>query len=434
MTSATRFVLENDPDYDFALEIVKKLQEAGYTAYWAGGCVRDFLMQKRPKDYDVATSALPDQVRELFGFKKTVAVGAAFGVIIVHAHERHVADVEVATFRTDLDYHDGRRPSGVVFSTPEEDAERRDLTFNGLFYDPVAQQIHDFVGGQADLKNGIVRAIGKPADRFEEDKLRLLRTIRFAAHLGFQIEPATWQAICANATMLKTVSAERISQELRRMLVDPNRVEAVRLLTESGLLNASGLTAEDQQVETQDLKWSLAMKTLAELQSPSFPLALAVLQRSLTYSELESREVNQQRLAEQGRELRLSNQEIDHATWLVLHHKELADPQKRSLAELKRLLISPYTEDFLKWEAAAAIAAGESLAEYEFLQEFLTNTPEEVLNPPPLLGGHDLLEAGIPGGPEMKELLDKIRDAQLNLEITNREEALALLTRLKAAE
>ncbi|MAT15536.1 MAG: metal-dependent phosphohydrolase [Planctomyces sp.] len=423
--------LENNPDYDFAFEVVQRLQQAGYTAYWAGGCVRDFLLGKIPKDYDVATSALPDQVRELFGRKMTLAVGAAFGVVIVRSGRREIADVEVATFRTDLDYIDGRRPSQVVFSTPAEDAQRRDLTFNGLFYDPMADEIHDFVGGQADLENRIVRAIGTPADRFEEDKLRLLRTVRFAAHLDYEIAPETWDAICKNADKLKVVSAERIAQELRRMFVDRHRVQGLHLLKESGLLDATPFGAISGGIKEHRPEWQHALETARLLSSPGFPLVLAVIERALLYAPDESDELNRHRFAELGRELRLSNQEIDHASWLVLHHQRLSQPQVRPLSELKRLLVSPCAEDFLHWERAAAVASGSSLDDVEFLERFLENTPPEVLDPPPLLGGHDLIAAGIPAGPGMKLLLDQIRDAQLNLEITTREEGLELLGRLK---
>ncbi|MCA9041839.1 MAG: CCA tRNA nucleotidyltransferase [Planctomycetaceae bacterium] len=434
MAETIEFVIDKNPNYDFALEIAEKLQQAGYTAYWAGGCVRDFMLRKIPKDYDVATSARPDEVRQLFGFKKTIPVGAAFGVIIVRSGKRSTADVEVATFRTDLDYLDGRRPSDVVFSTPEEDAQRRDLTFNGLFYDPVARQLHDFVGGQRDLENGLVRAIGIPADRFQEDKLRLLRTIRFAAQLDFKIEPETWEAICQNAEQLKVVSPERIAQELRRMLVDPHRVRALEFLANSGLLDASCFGELSGGIDPHQHAWQLALKTAGELEDPNFPLALAVIERALLFSDQESRETNKQQLEQLGRELRLSNQEIDHATWLVLNHRRLSQPQTRPLAELKRLLVSPYAPDLLKWEQATAQAENRSLDDVHFLVDFLKRTPPEILNPPPLVSGHELLAAGVPGGPQIKKLLDQLRDAQLNLEINSREEALELLTRLKEQE
>jgi len=263
MAIPAQFEFREDPHYQFALEVVRKLQDAGYTAYWAGGCVRDFLLHKHPKDYDVATNALPQEVRKLFGHRRTLAVGAAFGVILVRSGHKVVSDVEVATFRTDQSYEDGRRPTQVVFSTPEEDAQRRDLTINGLFWDPVEEQIHDFVGGQQDLELKLIRAIGTPGDRFEEDKLRLLRTIRFAAHLDFAIEPETWRALRDHASSIRMVSAERISQEFHRMMVDPHRKLAMDLCQQSGLLRE--IFPEWEHIFNHGIEqWNITMSTIAE--------------------------------------------------------------------------------------------------------------------------------------------------------------------------
>ncbi|MBL9124924.1 MAG: CCA tRNA nucleotidyltransferase, partial [Planctomycetaceae bacterium] len=208
--------MEVDPaqQRDFALGVVQRLVEAGYIAYWAGGCVRDQLLGRIPKDYDVATNAAPDQVRQIFGRRRTHAVGAAFGVITV-AGPPGAGHVEVATFRRDLAYSDGRRPDAVEYSSPVEDASRRDFTINGLFFDPLAAQIIDFVGGQADLERGVIRAIGDPAARIVEDKLRMLRAVRFAATFGFELEPETRAAVAAPAAELPVVSAERIAPAKR---------------------------------------------------------------------------------------------------------------------------------------------------------------------------------------------------------------------------
>lgn len=414
---------QDDPHFQFALEVVRKLQEADYIAYWAGGCVRDFLRGVPPKDYDIATSALPDQVRKLFGHRQTVAVGAAFGVILVRSGHKAIADVEVATFRTDESYEDGRRPSQVVFSTPEEDAQRRDLTINGLFWDPVEERIHDFVGGRDDLKDKIIRAIGDPVGRFEEDKLRLLRTIRFAAHLKYEIDTITWEALCEHADSIRVVSAERISQEFRRMMVDPHRQRAMQLCQSSGLLRE--IFPEWAHLFEHGLeKWDRIMETIAELREPNFSLVMAVLLHPIVEDGTTTVEVI-------GRRLRLSNQEIAHIEWLVSRRPETASPQSRKLSELKRLFHSPHARDLLEWERAEATAFGRSLEDWEFLEDFLLHTSHEEMDPAPLVGGHDLIAAGMKASPRFAEILETIRDAQLNLEISTTAEALELLERLK---
>ncbi len=221
----------------FAVEVVEELRGAGFTAYWAGGCVRDQLVARTPWDYDVATDAKPDEIRRLFGRHRTLAIGAAFGVITVLG-PAEAGQVEVTTFRRDADYSDGRHPDRVTFSSPEEDARRRDFTINGMFYDPLADHIIDFVGGEADLRARIVRAIGDARERFTEDKLRMLRAIRFATLFGFELEPATEAAIREMAAEITVVSAERIAAEIEIMLVHANRARAVRLMAETRLLNA----------------------------------------------------------------------------------------------------------------------------------------------------------------------------------------------------
>jgi poly(A) polymerase len=220
---------------EFAVDVVAKLRAAGFEAYWAGGCVRDQLLGREPKDFDVATDARPDEIRGIFGFRRTVAVGEAFGVIKVVGRKPE-GEVEVATFRQDASYSDGRHPDSVRFSTPEADAQRRDFTINGLFYDPLDDRVIDFVGGQEDLARRMVRAIGDARARFAEDKLRLLRGVRIAATFDFTLEPATRDAIKAMADQITVVSAERIAAEMRLMLVHPRRARALELLRELGLL------------------------------------------------------------------------------------------------------------------------------------------------------------------------------------------------------
>src|SRR5688572_18170248 len=226
-----------DPSHQraFALEIVQKLRAAGFEALWAGGCVRDQLLGLVPKDYDVATTAKPEQIRDVFGRRRTIPIGAAFGVVTVLG-PRAAGQIEVATFRSDSTYSDGRHPDSVTFTDAQHDAQRRDFTINGLFFDPVANEVVDYVGGQDDLKRRKIRAIGDPRLRLREDKLRMLRAVRFAATFGFEIEPETFRAIKDMAADISSVSAERIGMEIRRMLVDPNRADALRLLRETNLL------------------------------------------------------------------------------------------------------------------------------------------------------------------------------------------------------
>src|SRR2546421_5776650 len=222
---------ENDSIREIALGIVKRLQEAGFAAFWVGGCVRDFLLGRQPIDYDVATSALPEQIEKLF--PRTIPVGRKFGVIIVLEQEKQF---QVATFRAEADYQDGRRPERVVFGDARADAQRRDFTVNGLFFDPARKKLHDWVGGEADLRAKIIRTIGSPEERFAEDHLRLLRAVRLAAQLDFKIETKTFAAIKANASKVRGVSAERIREELTRLFRPPHASRGLELLRQSGLL------------------------------------------------------------------------------------------------------------------------------------------------------------------------------------------------------
>ena len=266
-----------DPEQQrhFALDVVRQLRTAGFEAYWAGGCVRDELLGRRPKDYDVATNATPPQIRALFGNQRTLPLGAAFGVITVLG-PRPAGMIEVATFRQDAEYSDGRHPDHVTFSSAREDAARRDFTINGMFFDPVDRKVIDFVGGQEDLQNGLIRAIGSPRLRFGEDKLRMLRAVRFAAAFGFAIDAETAAAVREMAPQITVVSPERIAMEMRRVLTEPGRVQGVRLLVELGLAAAvlpeivPGDGASPARVEH-------ALGVLGRLQNPGFPLALAAL-------------------------------------------------------------------------------------------------------------------------------------------------------------
>jgi poly(A) polymerase len=397
---------------DFAVEVVSKLRAAGHTALFAGGCVRDLLLGRPSKDFDVATTALPDEVRKIFGHKRTLTVGASFGVIVV-VGPRHAGHVEVATFRSDGNYLDGRHPDQVTFCSPEEDARRRDFTVNGMFYDPIEEHVLDYVGGEADLRNRVIRAIGDPRDRVREDKLRMLRAVRFTATLNFHLDHATADAIRDMSSELVVVSAERITQELKRMLVDGHRRQAIELAQEVRLLRI--ILPELDALQRQP-EWRDTLRRLELLKSPSFELAMA----ALLASGVATRDVNKICLR-----FKLSNDETDRIVWLVAHQHDLDDAPQLSLATLKRRLAHPYCEDLLRLLNADRTATSASLESVEFCRDYLARTPREILDPPPYVTGDDLIAMGFPPGPKFKSVLTSIRDAQLNLELTSREEALA---------
>ncbi|WP_166824553.1 CCA tRNA nucleotidyltransferase [Thalassoroseus pseudoceratinae] len=413
-----------DPNRDYAKTLVLKLREAGFEALWAGGCVRDFLLGRTPKDYDIATNATPDQVRDLFGRKRTLAVGASFGVIVVLA-PKGVEQVEVATFRSEGGYHDGRRPTQVVFTSAEEDAKRRDFTINGMFYDPIEEAVRDYVGGEADLNAGVIRAIGDPHARMTEDKLRTLRAIRFAATLEFQLESTTQNAVCEMATQLTVVSAERIAQELRRMLVDPHRRRAVELLAETNLLTVI-FPEFGPLMHEEPHRWDETLRTLDELDRPSFALAAAALWHGLPDGG--SRGKVAHRL---GKRLRLSNDDIQQITWLLEHHRSLDNADQLPAHQLKRILAATGIDDLLALIQAERTAREVELSPVEFCQNYLATHSAAEINPPPLVGGHDLIQMGLRPGKEFKSLLDAIRDAQLDGIVQNTDEALAMVKQLR---
>ena len=426
---------DEDPKRQFAVEVIGRLKEAGYEAFWAGGCVRDFLLGRAPGDYDVATSAHPKQVRELFGHRRTIAVGASFGVIVVIGPKAS-GNVEVATFRSEGQYLDGRRPESIVFTTAEEDAQRRDFTINGMFYDPVDRRVIDYVGGEQDLARNVVRAIGDPHDRVREDKLRMLRAVRFTATLDFELDSTTAQAIAEMADQILVVSAERIAQELRKMLIDQHRTRAMRLAAEVGLLpvivpELLPLFDSSDDPNSPD-QWEQTLHMLQLLPDAGFELAAAVLLHTLPAGETEKKSPQEGTVRGICKRLKLSNHELDHIHWLVAHRHDLIDAPRMSQAHLKRLMIHPHMRDLLELFRAERIATNSDLTPLAFAEEFYHGTPDEEMNPKPLLTGGDLIDSGIQPGPRFKEILDTIRDAQLNGELNTREEALSLLTRLQS--
>jgi poly(A) polymerase len=434
---------------EFAISVVKTLRDAGYQALWAGGCVRDEMLGLAPKDYDVATDARPDAVRKLF--RRTVAVGMSFGVIKVMGPRSagKFLEVEVATFRSDVSYSDGRHPDAVIFSTPEDDARGRDFTINGMFFDPLENRLIDHVGGEADLKARILRAIGDPPARFAEDKLRLLRGVRIATRFALTVEPATLAAMQRMADEIRVVSAERIAEELRKLLVHPRRADGINLMHRVGLvrpilpelLPMKGLLQGRPSAPTGDL-WDHTMQVLALLEGEvSFALALAALLHDVgkprcvgrgpdSWTFYSHEHIGRRIAGEIAARLKLSTAERERTEWLVEKHQVLADARKMRPSKLKIILGHPGIRQLLALHRADALASGKDLDHVEFCEQRLAEWTAADLDPPPLITGDDLRDRGIPSGPIYKKLLNAVREAQLDGTITTREEASRLVERL----
>jgi poly(A) polymerase len=397
----------------FAAELVRRLRAAGFEAYWAGGCVRDQLLGRTPKDYDVATSATPEQIRTLFGRRRTLAIGAAFGVISVIG-PKPAGMVEVATFRRDAAYSDGRHPDSVTFSSAEEDASRRDFTINGLFYDPVEQRVIDFVGGQKDLSERRLRAIGCARDRFAEDKLRMLRAVRFAAAFNFTLDEEARAAVAEMAAEIHVVSPERIAMEMRRLLTDLNRATGVRLLLETKLA-AEVLPEIVPRDDAQTVRLDDTLAVLSQLPGDvGFPLALAALLLPC---------VDTAGAMNVCRRWRLSNKETELTGWLVQHRAALDEATTMRWSSLQPMLLSEGIGDLLTLMEVTSPQWSEAAAHCRRLLA----QPRDVLDPPPLVTGDDLLAGGIPSGPQYKTFLDRIRVAQLDGEVLTKGDALSMV-------
>lgn len=424
-----------------ATDIARRLQEAGHTAYFAGGCVRDELLGLAPHDYDIATSAKPGEVQKLF--PHTQAVGAHFGVILVMEHDRAF---EVATFRSDHEYIDGRRPEMVTFSTPEEDAARRDFTINGMFHDPVAEQFIDFVGGRADLSSRTLRAIGDPVARFREDKLRLLRAIRFASRFDYKIAPSTWEAIRSHANDIHAVSAERIREELVKVLAHPNRLLGFDLLDQSGLLKEilpeiEALKGCEQPAqfhpEGDVFVHTRAMLELLPQDAPA-SLALAVLFHDIGKPPTARYHPDEDRIRFNGHDrvgaamteeimerLRFSRHEIEQVTEAVRQHMVFKDVQNMRTAKLKRFMARPCFEEELELHRVDCLSSHGALDNHSFLKIKAEEFANEPLIPPPLVTGRDLIALGWQPGPHFGTVLEAVQTAQLEGSLTTTEEALA---------
>jgi poly(A) polymerase len=398
---------------ELALDITHRLRGAGFESLWAGGCVRDQLLDREPKDYDVATNARPEEIQKLFGKRRTLAIGAAFGVIGVKG--RNCPPVEVATFRSDGAYLDGRHPSSIVFTTAEHDAQRRDFTINGMFFDPLAEQVIDYVGGQADLEARIIRAIGDPQARFTEDKLRMLRAVRFAATFDFALDAETQRAILAMAPEITVVSAERINAELTRLLCHTNRKRGLELLHECGLLAV--LFPELEAATTNSPAWRVSLDTLAKLQSDN--IATAISATLYSFHDVVTP-------AEWARRYRFSNKEIELVQWLSTQLPRIATAENLPWPALQRILVHEGAGELLALARAVLCEDSAGLLRAEQAADM----PLEVLNPPPLVTGDDLIQEGFQPGPHFGGLLTSLRDAQLDGEITTQTEAFELARRL----
>lgn len=453
-------MLPDSAQFEAALHILKTLRAAGYDAYLAGGCVRDLLLAREPEDYDVATSATPDVVLKMF--PRTFAVGAHFGVVLVASETGSDCKsgspdqscvTEVATFRSDGIYSDGRHPNEVRYTkTAEQDVQRRDFTINGLLLDPLRDRdnlrsaVLDYVGGMQDLKAGIIRAIGHPENRFEEDQLRLLRAVRFAARFGFVIEPATLAAMQKLSARILAVSRERIREELTRMLTEGHARRAFELLDETDLLvqvlpevtKMKGV-AQPPQFHPEGDVWIHTLMLLEQFE-PGCATTLAWgallhdVGKPATFRQAPDRirfdghvEVGVAIGAEICRRFRFSNDETRQILALIENHMRFADAPRMKASTLKRFFRLENFSEHLALHRMDCLAAHRNLEIWDFVREHYESTPEEAVRPKPLLTGRELIAAGYSPGPAFKEMLQSIEDAQLEGVIATGEDAMKLV-------
>jgi tRNA nucleotidyltransferase/poly(A) polymerase len=436
----------------FAEHVCRTLRQAGHQAYFVGGCVRDILLRREPADYDISTDATPERVQELF--PRSLAVGAQFGVIVV-LEEPSVEDspskppmqVEVATFRSDVGYSDGRHPDKVVYSkTPQEDVLRRDFTINALLLNPETNDILDFVGGQDDLRAGIIRAIGKPEERFQEDKLRMIRAVRFAARFRYAIHAATFSAIAKLAPEICQVSAERLRDELTKLLTEGAARRGFELLDETRLLpevlpeiaRMKGVEQPPQFHPEGDV-WVHTLLMLEGLAAGCSPtLAWGVLLHDVgkppTFAPPSGPngrirfdqhvEVGTKMAESICRRLRFSNEDTEQIAALVANHLRFKDAPQMKASTLKRFVRLDRFDEHLELHRLDCSSSHRNLENYEFVHRFLAETPPEEVRPPRLLTGDDLKVLGFKPGPRFKEILDAVEEAQLNGNVLTREAGL----------
>lgn len=425
-----------------ALSIIRTLRENGHLAYLVGGCVRDLLLGLQPKDFDVATGATPDEVVALFPGSNLV--GAHFGVVVIGLGSGRF--VEVATFRSDHAYHDGRRPDGVSFETdPRQDALRRDFTINALFLDPFNEELLDFTGGKADLEARLIRAIGDPERRFQEDHLRLLRAVRFAARLGFEIEPRTMEAIRKMAALVELVAPERIRDELSRILTEGNARRGFELLDSSGLLarilpEIAAMKGVEQppQYHPEGDVWTHTLIMLAGLPA-GIPVALGLgvllhdVGKPATFRRADR--IRFDGHVEAGvaiahkmlTRFRYPNEEIAQAEALIANHMRFMDVPHMKESTLKRFLRQPLFEQHLELHRLDCSSSHGKLDNFEYVRDRLADQPQEELKPVPLLRGEDLIAAGYKPGPQFSRMLAMVEDAQLEMRVRTQFEAIKLI-------
>jgi putative nucleotidyltransferase with HDIG domain len=421
--------------------ICETLRSGGHDALLVGGCVRDILLGREPADYDVATDATPDQVMELF--PDSVAVGAQFGVIAVY---RDGIKVEVATFRADVGYSDGRHPDAVVFTrSPKGDVQRRDFTINGLLMRHDTGEVLDYVGGLADLRAGVIRAIGEADRRFREDKLRLPRAVRFAARFGFKLEPATFDAIRRHGREMKQVSAERLRDELTKLLTEGAARRGFELLDETGLLpevlpEIAAMKGVEQppQFHPEGDVWIHTRLMIEQLPGGASPtLAWGVLLHDVgkpaTFKSVDETgdrirfdghvDVGVRMVQDIARRLHFSNEDAEQIVALVANHMRFKDVEQMRASTLKRFIRLPRFEEHLELHRLDCLSSHKRLESYEFVSRMLAETPAEQIRPPRLLTGDDLLEMGHKPGPLFREILHAVEDAQLEGRIKTKDDA-----------
>ncbi len=432
---------------EYAAQMVRTLRDAGHQAYLVGGCVRDLLLGREPADYDVATDATPDEVMRIF--PETYAVGAQFGVVLVPVRDAGGNTVEVATFRSDIGYSDGRHPDQVRFSkSAQEDVERRDFTINGLLLDPIKDEVLDFVGGRQDLDAKIIRTIGLPELRFSEDKLRMLRAVRFAARFGYTIEHETFVAIQNLAAGIHQVSRERVRDELTKMLTEGHAREAFLLLDETGLLrevlpeiSAMKGVRQPPQFHPEGDVFVHTLLLLQELPHPCPPtLAWGALLHDVgkppTFREAPDRirfdnhvDVGVKMAEEICHRLRFSNDTTEQILALVANHMRFAHVPQMKESTFKKFVRMPHFEEHIELHRLDCQGSHRDLTTYKFTRERIAAIPPETIRPAPLVSGDDLIAAGYPPGPRFKEILSLVEDAQLEGRLQSKDSALEYVRR-----
>jgi putative nucleotidyltransferase with HDIG domain len=433
-----------------AERVCRILREAGHQAYFVGGCVRDILLEREPADFDVATNATPDRVQQLF--PHSLAVGAQFGVIVVTENSRagDSLQVEVATFRSDIGYSDGRHPDRVVYAkSPQEDVKRRDFTINALLLNPEKDEILDFVGGRDDLRAGIIRAIGNAEDRFREDKLRMVRAVRFAARFRYAIEEATFAAIVKLAPEIHQVSAERIRDELTKLLTEGEARRGFELLDETRLLpellpeiaRMKGV-GQPPQFHPEGDVWIHTLLMIGKLRPNGSPtVAWGALLHDVgkppTFKPAsgpgdrirfdEHAEVGTRMAEEICRRLRFSNEDTTQIAALVANHMRFKDVLQMKPATLKRFVRLDRFDEHMELHRLDCLSSHSNLDNYDFMRRFLAETPPEQVRPPRILTGDDLVRLGYRPGPTFKAILEAVEEAQLNGTLQTREDALQLV-------